>query len=61
MARIAIQPLISSKLSTDMYRYEIEVTEMGVTFYETMYANNGREAVEFGRMKYPHAEYVELA
>jgi hypothetical protein len=44
-----------------MYRYEIEVTENGVTFYETMYADNGKEAVEFGRMKYPHAEYVELA
>lgn len=44
-----------------MYRYEIEVTEMGVTFYETMYADNGKEAVEIGRMKYPHAEFVELA
>ena len=44
-----------------MYRYEIEVTESGVTFYETMYADNGKEAVEFGRMKYPHAEFVELS
>lgn len=61
MARIAIQLLTSSNLSTDMYRYEIEVTEMGVTFFETLWADNGREAVEFGRMKYPHAEYVELA
>ena len=44
-----------------MYRYEIEITENGKTFFEVVEADNGREAVEFGRMKYPYAEFVELA
>ena len=44
-----------------MYRYEIEVTDNGVTFFEDMWADNGKEAVDFGRMKYPYADNVELA
>lgn len=44
-----------------MYLYEIEVTDNGVTFFEDMWADNGREAIDYGRMKYPYADSVSLA
>ena len=60
MGRTHIQVFTISKELT-MYRYEIEVTDNGVTFFEDMWADNGKEAVDFGRMKYPYADNVELA
>ena len=44
-----------------MYLYEIEVTENGHSFFESVWADNGKDAVEFGEMKYPYADFVELA
>lgn len=44
-----------------MYRYELAITENGHTFFDDMWADNGREAIEFGEMEYPDADYVELA
>ena len=43
-----------------MYRYELEITENGVTFFENIWADNGREALEYGELKYPDA-IVDLA
>jgi hypothetical protein len=44
-----------------MYRYELEITENGKSFFEDVWADNGRDAIEFGEMKYPYADFVELA
>lgn len=44
-----------------MYRYTIEVQENGVTFFDSFYADNSREAIEIGYEKYPHADNVEIA
>lgn len=44
-----------------MYRYEIEIITKGNSFFEDVWADNGKEAVEFGLLKYPYADYVELA
>lgn len=44
-----------------MYKYEIRVIENGVTFYDDVWADNSRDAIESGEYKYPHAENVELA
>jgi hypothetical protein len=44
-----------------MYRYKLEITENGHSFFEDMWADNGREAIEFGEMKYPYADFVMLA
>lgn len=44
-----------------MYKYEIKVTENGVTFYDDVWAENSRDALETGECKYPHADFVELA
>ena len=44
-----------------MYRYELEITENGHSFFEDVWADNAREAVEFGEMKYPYADFVEVA
>ena len=44
-----------------MYRYEIEIVTNGNSFFEDVWADNGKEAVEFGLLKYPYADYVELA
>lgn len=44
-----------------MYKYEIKVIENGVTFYDDIWADNSRDAIESGEYKYPYAEYVDLA
>ena len=44
-----------------MYLYELEITENGNSFFIDVWADNGREAIEFGEMKFPYAEFVELA
>lgn len=44
-----------------MYKYEIKVTENGVTFYDDVWADNCRDAMESAESKYPYAEFVELA
>lgn len=46
---------------TSMYKYEIKVTENGVTFYDDVWADNSRDAIETGECKYPLADFVELA
>lgn len=43
-----------------MYKYEIRVTDNGVTFYDDVWADNCRDAIETGEFKYPHA-IVEIA
>jgi hypothetical protein len=44
-----------------MYKYEIKVIENGVTFYDDVWADNSRDAIETGEYKYPHADFVDLA
>ena len=44
-----------------MYKYEIKVIENGVTFYDNVWADNCRDAMESAECKYPYAEFVELA
>lgn len=44
-----------------MYRYELEIIENGNTFYDNVWADNSREAIEDGYEKYPHASSVEIA
>ena len=44
-----------------MYQYELEIVSNGKTVFEVMEADNQNEALDFGRMKYPYADYVELA
>lgn len=44
-----------------MYKYEIRVIENGVTFYDDVWADNSRDALETGEIKYPYAESVEIA
>ena len=60
MVVIVIQVFTFIKHKT-MYRYTIEVQENGVTFFDSFYADNSREAIEFGYDKYPHADNVEIA
>lgn len=44
-----------------MYRYELEIKENGTIFYETIWADNSREAICDGELKYPNADYVDIA
>jgi hypothetical protein len=44
-----------------MYLYELKITENGIIFYDEVWADNGRDALETGEMKYPKADYVELS
>lgn len=44
-----------------MYKYEIKVIENGVTFYDNVWADNSRDALETGEGKYPYAESVEIS
>lgn len=44
-----------------MFQYEIEVTVNKETFFETIQADNQREALEFAHLMYPEATYLELA
>ncbi len=43
-----------------MYQYELKITENGNVFYDDIWADNCKEAKEFGEMKYPHADYIEV-
>lgn len=44
-----------------MYHYELEIIENGKTFYDEVWADNCREAIEDGYDKYPYASSVEIA
>ena len=44
-----------------MYKYELEIVINKKSFFKEITADNHREALEFGRMMYPEADYVELA
>mgnify|MGYP006967263192 CR=1 FL=1 len=44
-----------------MYRYGLEIIENGVTFYDYVYADNSREAIELGFEKYPNVDWIEIA
>lgn len=44
-----------------MYRYGLEIKESGVVFYDYLYADNSKEAIEFGYEKYPHADWIEIS
>lgn len=44
-----------------MYQYEIEVIINKKSFFETLRADNQREALELGQLMYPEADYIELA
>lgn len=44
-----------------MYRYGLEIKEGDVVFYDYLYADNSKEAIEFGYEKYPHADWIEIS
>jgi len=44
-----------------MYEYELEIIINRKSFFKTVTADNQREALEFGNMMYPDADFVELA
>lgn len=43
-----------------MYLYGLRIIEDGVTFFDDIWADNSRDAIESGELKYPNA-FVELA
>lgn len=44
-----------------MYLYSLKIIENGVTFFDDVWADNSKEAIEIGEDKYPHAIIVEIA
>lgn len=44
-----------------MYKYELEIIINKKSFFKTITADSHREALEFGQLMYPEADYVELA
>lgn len=44
-----------------MFEFEIEIIINRKSVCETISADTFREALEFASMKYPHADYIELA
>lgn len=44
-----------------MYHYELEIIENGKIFYDEVWADNSREAIEDGYDKYPYASSVDIA
>lgn len=42
-----------------MYQYELKITENGNVFYDVIWADNSRDAMETGEIKYPNADYIE--
>jgi hypothetical protein len=44
-----------------MYHYELEIIVNGSTFYDEVWADNSKEAIEDGYDKYPYALSVEIA
>jgi hypothetical protein len=44
-----------------MYQYELEITINKKSFFRIITADNHREALEFGSLIYPEADFVELA
>ena len=43
-----------------MYNYELEITINKKSFFIDITADNQGEALDFGRMMYPNADFVEL-
>lgn len=43
-----------------MYEFELEIIINKKSFFRTITADTFQEALEFGNMMYPEAEYVEL-
>lgn len=43
-----------------MYEFELEIIVNKKSFFRTITADTFQEALEFGNMMYPEAEYVEL-
>ena len=43
-----------------MYLYELKIIDNGITFFDDIWADNSRDAVESGELNYPNA-FVELA
>ena len=44
-----------------MFEFEIEIIINKKTICETITADTFREALDFASLKYPHADYIELA
>ena len=44
-----------------MFQYEVEVITNQRSIFETIQADNQREALEFAQLMYPEATYIELA
>ena len=44
-----------------MYEFELEIAINRKSFFRTITADTFQEALEFGRLMYPEAEYVEIA
>lgn len=44
-----------------MYYIELRIIENGIEFYDNVWADNSREAIEIGEEKYPYADFVDVA
>lgn len=44
-----------------MYEFELEIAINRKSFFRTITADTFQEALEFGHLMYPEAEYVEIA
>ena len=44
-----------------MFQYEVEVIANQKSIFETIQADNQREALELAQLMYPEATYIELA
>ena len=44
-----------------MYEYELEITINKKSFFKTITADTQHEALDFGHMMYPHADFIDLA
>jgi hypothetical protein len=44
-----------------MYQFELEIGINSKYFFETVKADNQREALELGQLMYPEANYIEIA
>jgi hypothetical protein len=43
-----------------MYLFSLMIVINGITSYDEIWAENTRDAMESGEIKYPYADYIEV-
>lgn len=44
-----------------MYLFELMICEYGIEFYDTIWADSSRDAIECAYEMYPNADFIDIA